>query len=235
MSDKPSLYVVEKREVVILVILFVLVTVLSFTVGVKYGESIGRRTGRVEMEAEKEHRQQEADKQGGTLGAGEAVSPQEVPAKAPEEQAGGHAEGHAVEPAASPEAHAPDAPKLSNETVRAVDKNSDEYLLKALRESGVETPVEKEKKLPSDVKKVKPGSYVIQVGSYPTKRDADQMLASLRKKGVEALILPPFKDQQGEWYRVVVGSYSSRGGAEKDAKQMQGKGLVRSFFVKRIN
>lgn len=261
MSDKPSLYVVEKREVVILVVLFVLVTVLSFTVGVKYGESIGRKTGHTEAVAEKEHQNAEADKQGGTLGGkpeGEAVeaNAHDAPEKASEHGAASP-EAHAEEPVAKATeehsdshvdktAHADKtadksktanaaAPKLSNETVRAVDKNSDEFLLKALRESGVEPPVEKEKKLPSEVKKVKPGSFVIQVGSYPSKRDADQMSSSLKKKGLDPVILPPFKDQQGEWYRVVVGSYQTRILAEKEAKQMQGKDLIHSFFVKRIN
>jgi hypothetical protein len=52
MSDKPSLYVVEKKEVVILVILFVLVTVLAFTMGVRYGESVGKKAAKEQAAAE---------------------------------------------------------------------------------------------------------------------------------------------------------------------------------------
>jgi hypothetical protein len=54
MTEKPSLYVVEKKEVIILVVLFVLVTVLSFTLGVRYGESVGKKIAHEQEQAARE-------------------------------------------------------------------------------------------------------------------------------------------------------------------------------------
>lgn len=255
MAEKPSLYVVEKKEVVILVVIFILVTVLAFTLGVKYGESVGRNTAISTHEAQKEHADAAAEKIGGTLGAehGESENHGEAPA---EEHGAPHGEAHAVaadangaEHAASPEAQATTAhkaepahnsegakePKLTNETVAAVETNSDKYLLEALKEAGVETPIanKMDKTLPEEVKKVSKGDYLIQVGSYPTKRDAEQQVNALKQKKVTATILPPFKDRQGEWYRVVIGSYKTRVSAEKEAKSLKAKGHIRSYFVKK--
>ncbi|MGZ3696063.1 MAG: hypothetical protein ACXWQO_18575, partial [Bdellovibrionota bacterium] len=79
MSDKPSLYVVEKREVVILVVLFVLVTVLAFTMGVRYGESVGKKAAQEQVAAESSHVGSESEATGGTLGTthGEVAAPKE--------------------------------------------------------------------------------------------------------------------------------------------------------------
>ncbi len=249
MAEKPSLYVVEKKEVVILVIMFILVTVLAFTLGVKYGESVGRSAAVAQFDADKAHADAAADKVGGTLGAEgvekpEAAPAPEVQAKSSEHEAKAHEE---QSPEASAEAgkHSAETDndkeesdaKLTNETAAAVDANSDKYLLEALRGAGVETPIEKNpaKQLPQTVKSVKAGDYVIQVGSYPTKRDAERQVNALRQKKLSASILPPFKDRQGEWYRVVLGNYKNRNSAEKDAKGLKSSGQIRSYFVKKLD
>lgn len=241
MAEKPSLYVVEKKEVVILVVIFILVTVLAFTLGVKYGESVGRRVAITTQEAEKAHADAAADKVGGTLGAEVLDSPKSehpenedkqtsaptTDSHSPEAQAGGHKTEERIAPN--------EESKLTNETIAAVETNSDKYLLEALKEAGVETPVEKKKtnELPQAVKAPPKGDYVIQVGSYPTKRDAERQVDALKHKKLMAMILPPFKDRQGEWYRVVLGSYKNRNSAEKAAQLLKAKGDIRSYFVKK--
>lgn len=263
MSDKPSLYVVEKKEVIILVVLFVLVTVLSFTLGVRYGESVGRKAAQEQEHAEEEHG--EHGTVGGTLGSAghgdEAAKPAEhgtesknehgaVEEKKAEHGATGDPGGEHGAPAASPshDSHAPEtAPKAaasSSPSHEAVDKNSDEYLLNALKEAGVEPPggkAPKDAKLPEAVKAVKApssralsGTYVIQVGSHPTRSEAESQVRQLKARKVQAEILPPFKDRQGEWHRVVVGSYRSKRDAEKEALSWKSKGAFVNFFIWRL-
>ena len=43
MNQKPSLFVIEKRELFVLVILFIVITVLAFTFGVRYGKTVGKK------------------------------------------------------------------------------------------------------------------------------------------------------------------------------------------------
>ncbi len=274
MSDKPSLYVVEKKEVVILVVLFVLVTVLSFTLGVRYGESVGKKTAQEQAKAAKEHGDESADGGGGTLGkAGDSEKHDEhADTKADEHspsppgahdehgesketkadahgdnketKADAHGEAKAPADSHSPESVAKSSKISESVPHDAVDKNSDEYLLNALKEAGVEPPggkSPKNSKLPEDVKpaasrasRIAGGSYVIQVGSHPTRGEAEAQVRSLKAKKVNAEILPPFKDRQGEWHRVVVGSYKNKRDADKEAGGLKGKGSIVSFFVWRL-
>lgn len=237
MSDKPSLYVVEKKEVIILVILFVLVTVLSFTVGVRYGESVGKKAAEERNEAVAETGSADADKVGGKLGAAAA------PGAHGEAAANGH-EAHA-EHGAEPEKKAEPAhgeaaaptPAENKAVVKETEKNSDEFLLNALKDSGIESPGGKapgNAKLPQETKSVRSGTYVIQVGSHPTRSEAESQIRQLRAKKVEASVLAPFKDRQGEWHRVVVGSYKTKRDAEREAAQLKGRGAILSFFVWRL-
>jgi|GEM_PF-5116516 len=271
MSDKPSLYVVEKKEVVILVVLFVLVTVLSFTLGVRYGESVGKKAAHEQDQAAKEHGEAVNESAGGTLGKAVAPGAHEAKSEHGETKHDEHGETKAPEAhgehAAAPaghdapketkaeshgeakheESHSPEnAAKTSARSDSAsVDKNSDEYLLNALKEAGVEPPggkSPKSSKLPDDLKeaasparaKAMGGTYVIQVGSHPTRAEADSQVRQLKSRRVSAEILPPFKDRQGEWHRVVIGSYKNKRDADKEAAGLKGKGSIVSFFVWRL-
>jgi len=256
MSDKPSLYVVEKKEVVILVVLFVLVTVLSFTLGVRYGEAVGKKTAHEQDLAAKEHGEAVGELGGGTLGKVQGSAKQDDKAAAPHDPLeGGDAHKEAKNDAQGDtkalDPHSPEniakAMPHSSETApqEAVDKSSDEYLLNALKEAGVEPPggkAPKDSKLPDAVKEPTPsrplkalsGSFVIQVGSHPTRNEAESQVRQLKARRISAEILPPFKDKQGEWHRVVIGSYKNKRDADKEASGLKGKGSIVSFFVWRL-
>jgi cell division protein FtsN len=161
-------------------------------------------------------------------------------AKAGEEESkseGSGAESHSPEDAAK---HSPGGAS-SHE---AVDKNSDEYLLNALKDAGVEPPggkAPRDEKLPGAVKeapraatKARSGTYVIQVGSHPTQGEAESQVRALRASKVHAEILPAFKDKQGEWHRVVIAGFKTKREAEKEASGLKGKGSIVSYFVWRL-
>lgn len=292
MSNKPSLYVVERKEVVILVILFVLVTVMAFTLGVKYGETLGRRASLEANEAKSKIHEELAGGGGeGTLGheGAKADSHDEHGApvgdksennshgeSGPENKdahgeahgsdahgSGAHgADAHGSEANAKPaDAHgeAPkpeDAAKESAGSVKGklqekpkepVDTNSDQHLLNALKDAGIQAPksgkAEKASEsvptqLPEDTKVTKSlraGAYTIQVGSYPSRSDAEYQLKRLKGLRLEASMLHPVSEKSGEWYRVVVGSYNSKQEADSAAKQLQAKGHIKSYFVRKNN
>ncbi|HEY8280051.1 MAG TPA: SPOR domain-containing protein [Bdellovibrionota bacterium] len=287
MADKPSLYVVEKKEVIILVVLFVLVTVLSFTLGVRYGESVGRKNAQEQQLASEEHGEQNHESGTGTLGKAEEPKA-EAPAHGEAKDAGAkdaHADTHespkdahgeAKEPAkeakSSPseeaheshgsaekpaDSHSPEVAAKSSSHAGSgadhdtLDKNSDEYLLNALKEAGVEPPGGKapqDAKLPDSVKETKAappsskplpsrirgGSYVIQVGSHPTRSEAESQVRQLKARKVQAEILSPYRDGHGEWHRVVIGSFKNKREAEREAGALKSRGSVISFFVWRL-
>ena len=291
MSDKPSLYVVEKKEVVVLVVLFVLVTVLSFTLGVRYGESVGRKMAHEQELASKEVGGENVQGGAGTLGgearkesgnphekadhpdsahaaadehskeqgehampsphgaepsSGEKVAAHDKHGNSEEHGEGGHNE---TPPEKNPHAasHSPEeAAKSSSGAVKeVVDKNSDEYLLSALKDARIEPPggkAPKEAKLPENIKvpptrsdsKAKSGSYVIQVGSHSSRGEAEAQMKSLHGRRVLAEILAPYKDKQGEWHRVVIGGFKTKRDAEREATTLKSKGAILSYFVWRL-
>ncbi len=251
MNDKPSLYVVEKKEVIILVALFVLVTVLAFTIGVKYGESIGKKATHEEQLVSKEHSEELGEGHGGSLGA--EKSPEHLVAAKEEHGAehgaekaeSAHADAHSAHEEHKAEGEKHDekaAAPVENKDAKkktSADHNSDEYLLNALKDSGVQAPSDKEElpatKLPTSTKQPKAGVFVIQIGSFPTKKDAEQQAKVYREKKLDVSILAPIKDKQGEWFRVCVGSYGNRENAERDAKHLKDKALIHSYFVRRVN
>jgi cell division protein FtsN len=259
MADKPSLYVVEKKEVIILVVLFVLVTVLSFTLGVRYGESVGKKLAYEQEQAAREIGGNEAEPGSGSLGksaehkdeAG-SLEKSEKGEKSEKEvkiETGEKPEAKAEAPKAR-ESHSPEeaakgthvAPGASRGNV---DKNSDEYLLNALKDAGVEAPggkAPKDAELPAEVKeapakapsRARSGSYVIQVGSHPTENEANAQVRSLQGHHVAAEILAPFKDKQGEWHRVVISGFRSKKEADKEAVALKVHGSIASYFIWRL-
>lgn len=278
MSTKPSLYVVERKEVVVLVILFVLVTVLAFTMGVKYGESLGRKAFLQDQTAQVKIQEELAGKGGsGTLGEGaagasgaEKAAHSEAPAEStavhapnpnasPEELAGAHGDAHkAVEPPKAELAGGKTEAKQDEKLVESkglhehpkepVDTNSDQHLLEALKDAGIQSPkagaVKLEKnlkqstKLPDEVKSLKvprSGSFTVQVGSYPTRGDAEQQLKRLKENRLDAMMLAPVSERDGNWFRVTVGSFSTKAEAERSGKQWQSKGQIKNFFVRKMN
>ena len=287
MSKKPSLYVVERKEVVILVILFVLVTILSFTVGVKYGEEAGRSSAVEEQMAGTKF-----DVHGGAGGTLTAKTEAHTaphgksehkaegthsPATAHSDDAAGGKGGHAPKVAHSPTANshgetaahhtpapAPSAPHgvigkptsfdLGNQAAAPKKAppsprvDTDEYLLNALKEAGInnddgeeETPPEELKhssrKLPPVSKT--PGSnsshYVIQVGSFPTETDAKKHVAKLRARRLNPRILPSVEGKGGRWFRVAIGKFKRRSQAIRKAKNYRNDGMIDNFFVRKVH
>lgn len=271
MSKKPSLFVVERKEVFILAILFVLSIVLTFTVGVKYGEIVGRKAAMEEITAE-EGLKEASSNRGGTLGdeAGDGAgskseSTTKLDAKhsseakegsSPTEEGDEHTQAEAKETEADKghdsldtqaSANAPSAD--SEESTGEVDgsvKDSDAELLEALKKAGIEKKSEgeapdAEPEKTESIEVAEEASadfsgphFVIQVGSYPTKRDAERHFTRLQSQNLDPRILPSVQTKNGRWFRVAVGQYESRGDAMEKARAFKRQGLIEDFFVRKV-
>jgi cell division protein FtsN len=65
------------------------------------------------------------------------------------------------------------------------------------------------KKAADPVKSVGKGSYLVQVASFKARKDAEHMKGLLTLKGFDVAVVP-VTNARGNWFRVVVGPYSSR-------------------------
>ena len=71
--------------------------------------------------------------------------------------------------------------------------------------------------------------YSIQVASFKTKDRADQKVAELAKKNLEAFVISRDLKDKGVWYRVYIGQYASRD--EADSSLASVKEVVSDGFV----
>jgi cell division protein FtsN len=75
--------------------------------------------------------------------------------------------------------------------------------------------------------------YAIQVGSYRDKKDAFQEAMILRGKGDSVCVSHARIAGKGDWYRVIVGFYSTPQGAQKAAVELKKREYRNAFVIRR--
>ena len=88
----------------------------------------------------------------------------------------------------------------------------------------------KPKVTPLDKEAQGPKSLTIQAASFKDPKDADKMVAMLKKKGYPAYRIIGVVPEKGVWYRVRIGYYGSRTEATPVMKQLQ-KGGLKPYLV----
>ena len=78
------------------------------------------------------------------------------------------------------------------------------------------------------------GPFTVQVGSYPAKKDAVERVAKLKKLGFPHayLSVKQFGTGQETWYRVWLGYYTSKNGANESGSLLQQRGEVKNYLVR---
>jgi cell division septation protein DedD len=90
----------------------------------------------------------------------------------------------------------------------------------------------KPEKAPIDKSIESPKNLTIQAASFKDPKDADKMVAMLKKKGYPAYRIIGVVPEKGVWYRVRIGYYSSGTEAAAMIKKLQ-KGGLKPFLVNR--
>lgn len=261
MTKKPSLYVVERKEVVILVVLFVLVTVLAFTMGVKYGENLGQKQAREKQAAETAFADTPGTA-GGHLGSDASTAKPAAHGSVPETASGGHGEaghgddGHGAKPADQDtgdkthaeaghgaghgdthDAHVPPAATPSAPLAGAAPKtpgaksadlqDTDEYLLNALKEAGIEksqanaqagAPVRKQEAENLDEESARPHAG----GDAGEEDEAAKLPTQVKGKAGK----PPVDD----YWVIQVASYPTEQEAKRHAERLRAQSLEPIVF-----
>jgi cell division septation protein DedD len=73
--------------------------------------------------------------------------------------------------------------------------------------------------------------YSLQIASYQEKAMAEEDVKNMKKKGYAAFIVLSELEGKGTWYRVRVGSFSSKPAAEKLQKELKTKAGVTAFIT----
>ncbi len=222
MSQEPKqrIFIYDRREVAVLVLLGLMVAVFAFTLGVHLGKKIG--PDQVAVNHQSDH----------TLPA-ETVD-DAVPSRL-------------------------EMSEQTKDVDDAMDESLNQVLHDEVARSGVKIGKIKQIKLPSkaasknqgattgpraensavtQVKKaivinrpVPHGKYTIQIGSFPSAKEAISRLEHLESSGKRAFIRQAKLKGRGDWFRVYLGGFPSKKDADKIAKKYINDNLINSYIV----
>lgn len=95
-----------------------------------------------------------------------------------------------------------------------------------------ESPVKQEKKeVPAKQTASLKQRYTVQISSHREKQTADLEMKKMKRQGFAAFIVSSELPDKGIWYRVRVGSYTSKAAAERLQKEVRAKAGISSVVV----
>jgi cell division protein FtsN len=112
---------------------------------------------------------------------------------------------------------------------RSADQRTEQT---AKQQQGADTTPQVVKKEPPPERSVPQKlRYTIQVGSYAEKAMAEEEARGLKRRGYAAFLVATDLQEKGTWYRVRIGSFSSRQAAEKLAGELKAKEGITPFIT----
>jgi len=216
MDPRRKLFIYDRKEVGILILLGVGVALFAFTLGVHLGKQ---------------------------------VVPKPLDLQAKEES---------VEVLESAKHENPDRTAIGSEVKNvpgAVSEVLDQNLRDEVAKTGLQIEKSKTLTLPKEVKRdtqspetglaknpvrpekvqttttVKSGGYTLQVGSYPTLKEAEPELLKLNENGLRPVVKEVELKGKGKWYRVVVGEYANARDAESAGNSFRKENRIDAFVV----
>jgi cell division protein FtsN len=226
MEHKQRIFIYDRREMGVLILLGVMVAVFAFTLGVHLGKKArvreagaGKDSPAVATVPDQSPNHQEiAEQAKGTQAAAESVltdslheevqktgihldTPRQIdlPEKPRAENAGATTE--------------PSAPKAEMETENAAP----------MTKMQPQTPV------------ARPGHFSLQIGSFPTPEDAAARLKALDASGLNGTVREVDLPGKGKWYRVYLDGFPSKEEATKAGDKYRIEHKIDSFIVTKLS
>jgi cell division protein FtsN len=246
MDSKRKLFIYDRREVGILILLGVGVALFAFTLGLHLGkqvnppsneQTVGHVTGEPVQPAAHSapSRTEISEEVKNVPGAIEDTLDQTLrdevtqsglklstpkPLKLPEQKKSNPASAPTPAPVIQPPA------KEKTETAPLSPKEAGE----APAPEGLKFEGSK-----PDLKPVHSVEYSLQIGSYPKKEEAEAALKALEEKALTGDIREAEIQGKGTWFRVLTGKFKSTAEAEKSGKALKDSAKIGEFIVVRAN
>lgn len=229
MTKRPSYFIYERKEVTVLIVLALALTAFAFTLGVHLGKRVGPKPGPSDLaDAVPAQTQDEATPDRVNLteqGEGlEAAVTETLDTALEAEVKKTGIELKVKKPVDLPsQAKSPNAGATTPADHSApVDHTAS---------APVHAPVAVATPAPESLR------YTIQVGSFPTKAEAEKELKGLMTKGVEKSHAPFIRQMsvkgKGDWFRLYVGGFGSKKEAEDTADGYVKKQVIHKYIVAR--
>lgn len=229
METKHELFVFNKKEVGVILMLLGLVALFSFTLGIKLGKRLGAAKPA-----------EQAAIVASPLTAAKPKTEHAAEASKEDEESAPTLSEDEINPAAAAEE------KADAELEKEIDKThagAGKILAMALpgEKKGVAKSTE------SGPAKAEPathsqkteqaanGKYTLQIGSYRTLKEATEQVSELKKKNLDAFYVEAQIPGKWTWYRVGVGVFANKGMAEKTAVRWKSAKALPPYIVQKID
>ncbi len=99
------------------------------------------------------------------------------------------------------------------------------------------TPIEREVTSVDPLAGSSSGKWTVQIGSYPSQKDAEARVADLKKLGFSYAYssVKTLDESKDTWYRVWLGFYPDTESAKKSGESLQARGEVKNYIVKKTD
>jgi len=216
MQQKQRLFIYDRKEMGVLLLLALLVAVFAFTLGVHLGKRVG--TGEMAAEAPAV-----------TMAATEEDS---VPSaqELSDQNKGAQLESDEVLDIAAHD-------EVGRTGLKAAVRRQIELPQKSKAEKANAAPkpedglVDASLQSLAAVSRAASGKYTLQIGSHPKIETAREQVSNAEAAGLKPMLRIVELPGRGRWYRIFVGGYASKDEADSSGKDLQSKGLVDSYIV----
>jgi cell division protein FtsN len=220
MESKQRLFIYDRKEMIVLVLLGLMVAVFAFTLGVHLGKKVGgaapvARSGDVPPLA---------------------TAPDNVPNRQELTEQGKVANQVAEETLQKSLHDEVGRTGIKLETQRQVDLPE-----KPRAKSGgatttrpkpqAEAPAPENRTAGSEPAPAADGKYTLQVGSHHEVGDARRQMSTLEESGVKPIMRSAELKGRGTWYRIYLGGFDTKEAAEKAGLEFKSRKVIDSFII----
>lgn len=223
MEQKQRFFIYDRKEIIVLVFLGLTVALFAFTLGVHLGKKVGHRTaqesapstrlaetgkdelpGRTELVDQMKHTEEAADT-ALNLQAHEEVARTGIKLDQPKQVA------------------LPEKPKSQEAGATTLGQHTEQV------EDAMKDRAKKILARPAPL-----GRFTLQIGSYPTVKDALQKIDTLESVGMKPFLREVDLSDKGQWFRIYIGGYVSHDEAKQVGTQYQDQHVIDNFVVTKM-
>ena len=219
MMQKQRLFIYDRKEMGILILLGLTVAVFAFTLGVHLGKKVGPKmiadahSASEVVKTEKDlnpNRQELTEQSEGIQQAADETLNQELHDEVARS-------GIRLDVARQVDLPGKSKSKNGGATTSAENQNNQVLM-----------------EFPSLVRNVPDGNYTLQIGSFSAANEAKDRIESLQALGLKPFVRAAEVKGKGQWFRVCLGGFESKDSAEQAGEKFISQHLVDSFIVQKL-
>lgn len=249
MANQSSSLRFDHREIAVIFMLFIFVSLLMFTVGILVGKGLtqakyeGGAYAPIERNlSTSSHPATSVETEKSSLGSSVTTptSPHEETASAATKESKDLVEKSANDSAI---ALVPQKPKDTSSPGTLLEPKGGHETESILNNPKLQALLEKDPKITRKLNSFgvpdshPSGPYSVQIGSYPTKTEAEERVTSLKKLGFPhaQFSAKQLGENKEVWYRVWLGFFPDYDSANDSGKSLQSRGEVKQYLVRKVD